>query len=158
MKGRRAARRLAVDVLYEAAIRDGSPVEAFRTRQVEGWVVPTTGDDELEHVEGDGEPTLETETFALHLVEGVEAHRTEIDDLIASTAEDWDIERMPVIDATVLRVAVFELLWGDEVPVAVVINEAIEMVKTLSTEGSGGFVNGLLGAISERRGARGSSR
>ena len=65
---------------------------------------------------------------------------------------------MPVIDATVLRVAVFELLWGDDVPVAVVINEAIEMVKALSTEGSGGFVNGLLGAINERRDAPDSSR
>jgi N utilization substance protein B len=70
--------------------------------------------------------------------------------LIVKYADRWAIERMPVIDRSLLRMALFELLWGDDIPVAVAINEAVELAKSLSTEDSGRFVNGLLGKIAEQ--------
>jgi transcription antitermination protein NusB len=155
VRGRRAARRLAVEVLYEATIRNGSPAAALRAREADGWVIPE--DDDREHPEGDDRPDPETLAYARRLVRGVEGHRPGIDDWIVSTTASWDIDRMPVIDATVLRVAIYELLWEEDVPVAVVINEAIEIAKTLSTEESGRFVNGLLGRIAEQRSVRDTS-
>ena len=79
------------------------------------------------------------------------AHRAELDRLIASYAEDWTIERMPVIDRNLLRLGTFELLYLDDVPAAVTINEAVELAKTFSTEDSGRFVNGILGRIASCR-------
>lgn len=87
--------------------------------------------------------------YARRLVAGTQQHHAEIDELITAYADRWTIDRMPVIDRTVLRIAVFELLWGEDVPVAVVINEAVELAKSLSTDDSGRFVNGLLGRIAE---------
>ncbi|MFP5298419.1 MAG: transcription antitermination protein NusB, partial [Actinomycetota bacterium] len=68
-------------------------------------------------------------------------------------ADRWAIERMPVIDRNLIRMALFEVLWGDQVPVPVAINEAVELAKALSTEDSGRFINGLLGRIIEEVGA-----
>jgi N utilization substance protein B len=147
-KARRTARRLALDVLYEAEIRDQLPLDAYRSRQEEGWVVPGAGDDDTA---GDGfEITDEALRYALVLVDGVQSHGADIDALIARYADKWAIQRMPVIDRNVVRIALFELLWRDDVPVPVAINEAVEMVKSLSTEDSGRFVNGLLGRIAEK--------
>ena len=83
------------------------------------------------------------------LVEGVQEHQADIDALIARYADRWAIERMPVIDRTLLRIGVFELLWRDDIPTAVAINEAVELAKSLSTDESGRFVNGLLGRVAE---------
>lgn len=81
------------------------------------------------------------------LVSGVDEHRERIDDLLAQHARGWTLERMPVIDRSVLRLATFELLGRPEVPVAVVIDEAVELAKRFSTDDSGRFVNGMLSAI-----------
>jgi transcription antitermination protein NusB len=83
------------------------------------------------------------------LVEGVQANQADIDALIATHADRWALSRMPVVDRNVLRMALFELLWCDDVPPAVAINEAVELAKSLSTEDSGRFINGLLGRIAE---------
>lgn len=151
MKGRRAARRLAVDALYEAEIRDQLPLDTFELQQHEGRVVPAPGDTP-EATDEPGEDVAETIAYARSLVVGVQEHHSEIDALIARYADRWAIDRMPVVDRTLLRLATFELLWEDDVPVAVVINEAVELAKSLSTEDSGRFVNGLLGKIAESRG------
>ena len=120
-------------------------------REREGWVVPSAGDDQSVFLAWMAEdPSRQVLDYVRVLVEGVQEHHADIDALIASYADRWTIERMPVIDRNVLRIALFELLWGDDVPVAVAINEAVEMVKALSTEDSGRFVNGLLGRIVER--------
>ena len=84
----------------------------------------------------------------VRLVRGVQEHRAEIDQQIEDASEHWRLARMPVVDATVLRIGTFELMH-DDTPVAVVINEAVELAKTYSTEGSGGFVNGLLSGVAE---------
>ena len=150
MQARRAARRLALDVLYEAEIRGVLPLEAFELRAKEGWVLPSA--DEDQGAEDPGvEPTKDMTAFARVLVGGVQEHHADIDHLIDSYADRWPIERMPVVDRSVLRMAVFELFWSKDIPVAVAINEAVELAKSLSTDDSGRFVNGLLGRIAETR-------
>ncbi|MFM7253962.1 MAG: transcription antitermination factor NusB [Ilumatobacteraceae bacterium] len=81
------------------------------------------------------------------LVSGVEQHLSRIDAAISDHARGWPLERMPVVDRTVLRIAGFELLGRPDVPVAVVLDEAIELAKRFSTDDSGRFVNGVLAAV-----------
>ena len=133
-----------MDVLYEAEVRDMLPVEAYRERERLGWSVDN--DDEI--VE---EPSREVLGYARTLVQGVQDKHADIDELITRYADHWAISRMPVIDRNVIRVALWELVWGGDVPVAVAINEAVELAKSYSTEDSGRFVNGILGKIVEDR-------
>jgi N utilization substance protein B len=142
---RRSSRRFALDTLYEAEIRDMLPLEAFAERQRIGWSAEGDGDESM-----DAEPEAEVLDYARSLVAGVQEHHADLDLLIVKYADRWAIERMPVIDRSLLRMALFELLWGDDIPVAVAINEAVELAKSLSTEDSGRFVNGLLGKIAEQ--------
>ncbi len=81
------------------------------------------------------------------LVTGVETHMAELDAAIAAHAKGWTLQRMPSIDRNVLRVGAFELLGRPEVPVAVVLDEAVELAKRFSTDDSGRFVNGVLAAL-----------
>ncbi len=74
-------------------------------------------------------------------------HAAEIDRLIGEHAQGWSLDRLPDVDRAILRMAVFELLWVDDVPDAVVIDEAVELAKALSTDDSAGYVNGVLGGI-----------
>ena len=146
MKARREGRRLALDVLYEAEIRDELPIEAFDARNSGGWVVAAPDEDaSREPVDADPDALA----YARVLVEGVQEHQADIDGLIVAAADRWAIQRMPVVDRTLLRIAIFELLWRDDVPVAVAINEAVELAKALSTDDSGRFINGVLGRIAE---------
>jgi N utilization substance protein B len=147
MKERRAARRLALDVLYEAEIRDELPLEAWDVRTHDGWVIPAPDDSDLALPEIAPEAAAK---YARMLVVGVQEHQADIDALIARYADHWTITRMPVIDRNLLRIAMFELLWRDDIPVAVAINEAVELAKSLSTDDSGRFINGLLGKIVDK--------
>lgn len=127
MMKRRGARRLALEALYESEIGDVVPDTVLRRS------VASRGYE-----------------FATELVNGVVAHREEIDEVIGRYSEEWSIGRMPVIDRNVLRLAVFELLYLSDIPMAVTINEAVELAKVFSTEDSGRFVNGVLSAIAEK--------
>jgi N utilization substance protein B len=127
MAARSKARKRAVDVLYEADIRSGNPLTLLRERLA------------------DATPPLNEHT--VRLVEGVAEHAARIDTLIDTHASNWSIDRLPDVDRAILRMAVFELLWADDVPDAVVIDEAVELAKTLSTDDSPAYVNGVLGAI-----------
>ena len=151
MQERSAARRLALDVLYEAEIRDSLPLEAFELRNSYGWVVATSADEEKapDPAADAAVPSEEAVAYARYLVSGVQEHHAEIDELIDRYADRWTIERMPMVDRNVVRMAAFELLWSEDVPVAVAINEAVELAKAFSTDDSGRFVNGLLGRIAE---------
>ena len=151
MKERRTARRIAVDVLYEAEIRGILPSEALGARQAKGWVLPTAGDSP-ELTSTVSSPSNEAIAYARVLVEGVQERQSEIDQLIAQYADRWAIDRMPVVDRTVLRIAVYELLRAEDVPVAVAINEAVDLAKSLSTDDSGRFVNGVLGRVADEHG------
>jgi transcription antitermination protein NusB len=90
---------------------------------------------------------LPADAMTTLLVEGVEHHQTRLDASIAAHSKGWTLARMPAIDRTVLRIAAFELLGRPDVPVAVVLNEAIELAKRFSTDDSGRFVNGVLSAM-----------
>jgi N utilization substance protein B len=87
--------------------------------------------------------------FTVALLQGVDAERARIDGLVSSAAVGWELDRMPVVDRTILRLATWELLARPDVPVPVVIDEAVELAKQYSTEQSGGFVNGVLSTIAK---------
>ena len=127
MAARSKARKRAVDVLYAADLRGRSRLEQLA--------------DEV----AAGNPPVPEHT--VRLVEGVAAHAAEIDRLIDEHAANWSLERLPDVDRAIMRMAVFELLWADDVPDAVVIDEAVELAKSLSTDDSPAYVNGVLGGI-----------
>ncbi len=127
MTARSKARKRAVDLLYEADLRGGDPLGTLADRVALG------------------QPPVNA--YTVELVEGVAAHRERIDELLGRYAEGWTVERMPGVDRAVLRLGIFELLWRDDVPDAVAIDEAVELAKTLSTDESPRFVNGVLGRI-----------
>ena len=127
MAARSKARKRAVDVLYEADVRGGDRLTLLRERIA------------------DGNPPVPEHT--VRLVEGVAEHSARIDALIDAHASNWSIDRLPDVDRAILRMATFELLWADDVPDVVVIDEAVELAKALSTDDSPAYVNGVLGAI-----------
>ncbi len=89
----------------------------------------------------------ESADFSKQLVAGVLQHRSDIDKTIKEHAEHWSAERMAIVDINVLRMAIFEMVYGKETPAKVVIDEAIEIAKKYGNENSGAFVNGILDAI-----------
>lgn len=97
-----------------------------------------------------GEQLVRPDEYACRLIGGVAEHAEEIDALLRKYSEHWALERMPVVDRTLLRMATFELGWVPEVPAAAVITEAVEIAKQYSTKDSGRFVNGLLGRLAEQ--------
>jgi N utilization substance protein B len=94
--------------------------------------------------------TIEIREHSRWLVEQITSHRDEIDELIQSVSENWRISRMAIVDRNILRIAVCELLYGDKMAPAIVINEAIEIAKKFSSENGAFFVNGILDAVRKR--------
>lgn len=131
MAARTKARKRAVDVLYAADLRSADRLELLAA--------------EVEV----GQPPVNE--YTVQLVEGVAEHTAEIDRLIDEHAANWSLERLPDVDRAILRMAVFELLWEDDVPDPVVIDEAVTLARTLSTDDSPAFVNGVLGAIADTK-------
>ena len=139
MKKRTRARELALQFLYQLDLR---------------------GPDFLAEAKGflrQEEADKGTREVALHLVRGTVEHLGEIDVFIRDVAQNWDIERMAVIDRNVLRMATFELLHCSDIPPKVSINEAIELGKRYSTQNSGRFINGVLDKIKDQTTARAAS-
>ena len=123
---RHEARERAVSLLYEAEMKR-APVEEVVAQ------LPVAPD-----------------PFALQLVRGVTTQAARIDPLVDEAARGWAIDRMPVIDRNILRLATYELIAHHETPVAVIIDEAVELAKQYSTEASGPFVNGVLSTIARQ--------
>jgi N utilization substance protein B len=90
---------------------------------------------------------VQPEPYATELIRGVVERAPAIDDLIVRHSKEWALDRMPVVDRQLLRLATFELMARPDVPTAVVLDEAVELAKSYSTENSGRFVNGVLAAI-----------
>jgi N utilization substance protein B len=126
---RSKARKRALDILFEAEQRDAPVLDLLAERITLG--------------------SPPVSAYAADLVRGVTAHAARIDELISQYAEGWTLDRMPAVDRNVLRIGVYELLWGDDVPDAVAINEAVLLAQDLSTDASPAFVNGLLARIAE---------
>lgn len=127
MASRSKARKRAVDLIYESDLREVDAVGMLAERVALA------------------DPPINA--YTIELVQGVTARRAEIDRILADYSEGWTLQRMPGVDRAILRVGLFELLWSDGVPDAVAIDEAVELAKTLSTDESPKFVNGLLGRV-----------
>ena len=93
------------------------------------------------------EPSEHEKTYAEEIIKGVVQRKDELDDRLSQYAKRWDSERMGAVDRTVMRVALFEMLYRDDVPPVVSINEAVDIAKRFSTAESGKFVNGILDKV-----------
>jgi len=131
MGSRRRAREHALQVLYQIDLA-GTGVDETLELFWDAW-------------SNDDEGTL----FASRLARGVVEHGERIDGIIEEYSINWKLHRMPAVDRNVLRVAVYEFLECDDIPVMVTINEAIELGKRFSTGESGAFINGILDKISK---------
>ncbi len=129
MAARSKARKRALDVLFEAEMRREPPLSVLEARTIQA------------------DPPVTS--YAIELVQGVQAHRDQIDELLAAHARGWTLDRMPAVDRNILRIGAYELLWGANVPPAVAISEAVVLATSLSTDGSPAFVNGLLARLLE---------
>lgn len=132
MSSRHIARTIAMQSLFEWDFR-GNPTA----------VLPAIVENNLKEF-GHG---IDEQPFSKKLVEEVVKHQKEIDESIAKYAPDWPIEQITIIDRNILRIGVYELLFDDEIPPKVAINEAIEIAKSYGGPSSGKFVNGVLGSI-----------
>ncbi len=134
--GRRRSREIALQVLCQMDTSGTAPEEALRL-----YYDLMESDPESPP---DFEAPAEARPFAERLVEGVFHGREEIDNRITSASENWRLERMSVVDRNVLRLAVYEMLYCEDIPPKVSINEAIDLGKTFGSEESGSFINGIL--------------
>jgi transcription antitermination protein NusB len=134
MAARSKARKRALDVLFECEVR-GLPLGSTLDERVVAAEPPVN-------------------EYTVELIRGVAEHQARIDELVATYAQGWSLERMPAVDRNALRLAVFEILYVDSVPDAVAVTEALNLVRDLSTDESPGFVNGVLGNIVRDKPAR----
>lgn len=123
---RREARETALGLLYEAEVRGESP-RAVLDRQI-----------------------VEPVAYAGELLRGVDDHLDEIDGLLRDASREWKLERMPILDRSVLRIGVFELAHRSDIPTGVILSEAVDLASRYSTHESGRFVNGVLAALARR--------
>ncbi|BAU81938.1 transcription termination protein nusB [Streptomyces laurentii] len=134
MAARSKARKRAFQIVFEADQR-GTSVHEVLADQVRL------------HRSDDRQPPVSD--FTMQLVEGYAQHVGRIDELIATYAVDWDLDRMPATDRNIVRLAAYELIWEDGTPDAVAIDEAVQLAKEFSTDDSPAFVNGLLGRFKD---------
>jgi transcription antitermination protein NusB len=127
MTARSKARKRALDVLFECEVR-GLPLGQTLDQRVIAAEPPVN-------------------EYTVRLIRGIAEHQARIDDLVATYAQGWTLDRMPTVDRNALRIGVFEILYVAEVPDAVAVSEAMNLVRDLSTDESPGFVNGVLGNI-----------
>jgi N utilization substance protein B len=132
-RGRRRARVIALQVLYELDATSHDP------------------DVVLHHRLEDAAAPESVRHYAGQLVWGVRAHQASVDEQIAAAAPAWPLEQMARVDKSILRLAIFEMMYAPDVPPRVAINEAVELAKTFGHETSPRFVNGVLGSIERAR-------
>ncbi len=121
--GRRHARERALELMYEAEMKSISPDAVLDLQSI----VP--------------------DDYTVQIMHGIEEHQDWIDTQISTYSYKWDIERLAVVDKQLLRIALYEIYFADEIPTAVAIDEAIELAKQFSTEDSPKYINGILGNI-----------
>ena len=132
MSARSKARKQALDILYESDIRSNDALATLEAREVTE--------------EGpDARPIRE---YTRELIAGVTANKRKIDELIATYAQGWDMDRLAAVDRNILRLGIYEIVWTDDLVDGIAIDEAITLAKDLSTDDSATFIHGLLGKIS----------
>lgn len=131
MSARSKARKQSLDLLYESDIRGKASVDLLVLRDVQE----------------DGPEARPIREYTKILIAGVDAHKRKIDELISTYAQGWDMDRLPAVDRNVLRLGIYEILWQEDVPDAVAIDEALALAKELSTEESSVYIHGVLGRV-----------
>ena len=131
MSARSKARKHSLDILYEAYIRKSDALAIIETR------LEISTDADLPPVRD----------YTKVLVGGVTTNKRKIDELIATYIQGWDLDRLAAVDRNILRIAIYELLWENEIPDAVAIDEALVLAKDLSTDESAGYIHGVLAKI-----------
>ena len=131
MSARSKARKQTLDLLYESDIRSSDLLELLAARDI---------------VE-EGPDARPIRDYTKSLIEGIYAHKRKIDELIATYAQGWDMDRLPAVDRNILRLGIYEILWIEELEDSIVIDEALTLAKDLSTDDSAGYIHGVLGRI-----------
>lgn len=129
MSARGKARNRALDILFEAEQRSVSAFDVLRARR-----------EKTDQI---------INPYTLDIVEGVVSQQTAIDEFLETYSQGWTLERMPSVDRIILRIGTWELLYNDDVPDGVAVSEAVALAKTLSTDESPSFINGLLGRLQQ---------
>ncbi len=127
MAARSKARKRALDILFESEVR-GVPLGSTLDERVIAAEPPVN-------------------EYTVELIRGISEHKARLDEVVATYAQGWSLERMPAVDRNALRIGVYEILYVDGVPDAVAVSEAMNLVRDLSTDESPNFVNGVLGNI-----------
>ncbi|GAB5080534.1 transcription antitermination factor NusB [Arthrobacter sp. AD-310] len=129
MSARGKARSRALDILFEAEQRSASPFDVLRARR-----------EKTDQI---------VNPYTVDIVEGVLSRQAAIDEFLETYSQGWSLERMPSVDRIILRIGTWELLYNDDVPDGVAVSEAVALAKTLSTDESPQFINGLLGRLQQ---------
>jgi N utilization substance protein B len=132
VSARSKARKQALDLLYESDIRNTDAAVILDSREVQE----------------DGPDARPIREFTRELISGVVANKRKIDELIATYAQGWDMDRLAAVDRNILRLGIYEIVWSDDLADGIAIDEAITLAKDLSTDDSATFIHGLLGKIS----------
>ena len=132
MSARSKARKQALDILYESDIRSSDAMAILESRDVTE----------------EGPDARPIRDFTRELIAGVSSHKRKIDELIATYAQGWDMDRLAAVDRNILRLGIYEIVWNDELADGIAIDEALTLAKDLSTDDSATFIHGLLGKIS----------
>ena len=132
MSARGKARKQALDILYESDIRSTDALATLESRDVEE----------------EGPDARPIRDFTRELISGVAENKRKIDELIATYAQGWDMDRLAAVDRNILRLGIYEIVWNDDLADGIAIDEAITLAKDLSTDDSATFIHGLLGKIS----------
>ena len=140
---RNTAREIAVHLAYELSFTEKTAEELTAERLTEEYFDSLRGEDEI-YAEAPGETQAE---YIRGIVSGVGAHAPELDGYIAKYARGWKFERIPLVAAAIMRVAMFEVLYRDDIPNSVAINEAVEIAKKYETPETVKFINGILGSF-----------
>jgi N utilization substance protein B len=136
LSSRTKSRKRAIDAIFAADVRDSKPLEMLQETR-------------LQNIERQNQ--AEIFAYATEIVVGVAAHIDEIDAYLEAYSQGWTLERMPALDRTIMRVAVWEIIYNDEVPDGAAIDEAVEIAKEYSTDDSPSFINGLLHKVSSTK-------
>jgi N utilization substance protein B len=129
VSARGKARSRALDILFEAEQRSASPFDVLRARR-----------EKTDQI---------VNPYTVDIVEGVVSRKAAIDEFLETYSQGWSLERMPSVDRIILRIGTWELLYNDDVPDGVAVSEAVALAKTLSTDESPQFINGLLGRLQQ---------
>jgi len=132
VSARSKARKQTLDLLYEADIRGTSAAELLTARDFEE----------------DGPDARPIRDFTKVLIAGVTDNKRKIDELIATYAQGWDMDRLPAVDRNILRLGIYEIVWSEDLADGIAIDEALNLAKELSTDESAGYIHGVLGRIS----------